>query len=366
MLRNTRNRSLLIYGTLGLCVTGCILWLLNSNQTHQKPEQSPTPLPTTSLSQPPQQSPSPCQKQGILTICHSLADIPNVPALTTVRFGGSTTFAPLNKPEVLALIKQAHPQFPLEHINPSPNEIPGSSTGIRWLIEGQHNLSFAQSSRPTNYEQYQKAKTRGFTLQQVEVAYDIFVIYVNRGLTSQLLKGLTLEQIRDIFTGRVTNWTEVGGPNLNITIIKRSTQGSNTDDVFQEKVLNNRPYGANKKEFLVTTQAIRATANTPGGVGVGSAALLINQRMVRVLPITKQNNSHLISPCADDTCQVVNKNLIAEQSYPEELTKQLFVVIKRDGTFNEHAGVAYANMLLSDEGQKLVEEAGFVPFRRIP
>jgi phosphate transport system substrate-binding protein len=68
-----------------------------------------------------------------------------------------------------------------------------------------------------------------------------------------------------------------------------------------------------------------------------------------------------VSPCIDQVCKAVNKTAFTDGTYP--LTRRIFVVIKQDGKLDEQAGVAYANMLLSDEGQKLVEEAGFVPIR---
>jgi len=66
-----------------------------------------------------------------------------------------------------------------------------------------------------------------------------------------------------------------------------------------------------------------------------------------------------VSPFAGDSLAALNKSAFADGSYP--LTRKLFVVIKRDGRLDEQAGVAYTNMILSNEGQELVEKAGFVP-----
>jgi phosphate transport system substrate-binding protein len=57
----------------------------------------------------------------------------------------------------------------------------------------------------------------------------------------------------------------------------------------------------------------------------------------------------------------VNLTDFGNDAYP--ITRRIFVVIKRDGKLDEQAGVAYVNMLLSDEGQQLVEQAGLVPLR---
>ncbi|MBP5971789.1 hypothetical protein HW132_03335 [Brasilonema sp. CT11] len=91
----------------------------------------------------------------------------------------------------------------------------------------------------------------------------------------------------------------------------------------------------------------------------------LEQDRFTVLPIAKNDKSRFVSPCAGDTCKAVNKNLIKEQSYPEELIKNLYVIIKRDGRSKQQVGIAYANLLLSDEGQNLVEKAGFFPVRLV-
>jgi phosphate transport system substrate-binding protein len=143
----------------------------------------------------------------------SLANIPNVPN-GIFNYGGSTTFAPLRSPDVIAAINQAHPQFKLGYIEP-PNGKPGSGTGIKMLIEGQ--MSFAQSSRAVKDDEFELAKKRNFKLEQVAVAIDGIAFYVNTELINQGLKGITLAQARDIFTGKVNNWKDVGGPDLEIT-----------------------------------------------------------------------------------------------------------------------------------------------------
>lgn len=58
--------------------------------------------------------------------------------------------------------------------------------------------------------------------------------------------------------------------------------------------------------------------------------------------------------------------MIENSSYPKEMIGNLYVFVKLDGGLKQQAGIAYANMLLSDEGQKMIEEAGFVLLRKIP
>ncbi len=368
MPRNTTDISLLLYSTLGLCVTGCIFGLLIYNPHPQNLGQNATPSPKPSVS-PSVQSPPPCQKLDNQTICQSLADVPDVPNMK-VKFAGAATFPPLNK-LLLDKIQKVHPQFVLDYYySSSPTDIPSSDTAVKWLIEGtQGNLSFVQTSQTMKQEAYKLAQARGFKLQQVPIASNLYAIYVNTQLTPQLLQGLTIKQVRDIFTGQVRNWQELGGPNLPIFPFRLTKQtlgqGKLTSDFFQDQVMLGQPYGTNTKDILIPSEGIRAVGTTPGSISFITASQVVKQNTIRILPIANNNNPPFVSPCADNTCETVDKQIIGK-NYPKELTGNLYIVIKDDGSLDKRAGIAYTNMLLSDEGQKLVEKAGFIPIRIIP
>ena len=295
---------------------------------------------------------------AVVATYHTLAEVPNVPQ-GVFNYGGSTTFAPLRSPAIVGAIRQASPQFQVRYTEPTTGK-PGSGKGIAMLLGGQ--LSFAESSRALKDEEYAQAKSRGFTLEAVPVAIDGIAVYVNPKLLQQGIKGLTLAQVRDIFTGKIRNWQAVGGPNLAITPFSRNLQAGGTVDFFHENVMEKQPLGANVKEVRDTTEAIRSVATTAGGIGYATAAEVIKQKLIRLIAIAKEPGGQgFISPCADDTCAGINEKAFADGVYP--ITRRLFVILKRDGRLDEQAGVAYANMLLSDEGQKMAEQAGFVPIR---
>lgn len=303
-------------------------------------ETSPTPISTDTVKPPASQY-------------RTLAEVPNVPAMT-VRYGGSTSFAPLRSREIEAKILQAHPDFKLVYTEPPPGEKPGSGSGIRMLIEGQ--LSVAQSSRALKDDEFERAKTRGFTLEQVAVAIDGIALYVNPQLS---IPGLTASQVKEIFTGKITNWNQVGGPNLKIKPLSRDPKDGGTPEFFEDKVMNKEPFAGSVEPYVRdTTDSLRKVARTPGGIGYATASEVCNQDTVRPLPLAKDGSQTFISPCKG---KQVNLTDFGNDAYP--ITRRLFVVIKRDGKLDEQAGVAYVNMLLSDEGQQLVEQAGLVPLR---
>lgn len=284
----------------------------------------------------------------------TFAQIPNVPQ-GTFNYGGSTTFAPLRSDSVTSNLNQAHPEFKLRYTEPVGGK-PGSGSGIKMLLDGQ--LSFSQSSRPVKDTEFSQAAQRGFKLEQVPVAIDGIAFYVNPGLSNP---GLTLSQVRDIFTGKINNWQQVGGPNLKITPFSRNGKAGGTVEFFIEEVLEKEALGTVVQEVRDTTQSIREVAKTPGGIGYATASEVIGQKTIRPLPLAKDAAHGFVSPFAGDSLAAVNKSAFADGSY--SLTRRLFVVIKRDGRLDEQAGIAYTNMMLSNEGQEMVEKAGFVPLQ---
>ena len=311
------------------------------------PKPSPTVSPTTPNTTPITISPA------TTSMYTTLAKVPNV-STGIFRYGGSTTFAPLRNPAIVEQIRQAHPGYELVYTEPPPGNMPGSGIAIKMLIDGQ--LSFSQSSRPVKDDEYKKAKARNFQLEQIPVAIDGIAIYVNPQIS---IPGLTVSQLKDIFTGKIKNWKEVGGSDLAVTPISRDPKDGGTPEYFQETVLQKADFADSARPYATdTTSGIRKVAITPGGIGYATASEVCNQSLIKPLSVVREVDQGFVAPCNG---KEVNKTDFAKDIYP--ITRRLFVVIKRDGKLDEQSGVAYANMLLSDEGQQIVNQAGLVPLR---
>jgi phosphate transport system substrate-binding protein len=284
----------------------------------------------------------------------TLANVPNVPQ-GLFNYGGSPTFAPLRSPVILSALSESQRQFQLRFVEPVG--IPqGSGVGIKMLLEGE--LSFALSSRPLKENELAQAQARGFTLEQIPIAIDGITFFVNP--INQIV-GLNLSQLQDIFSGRINNWRSVGGPDLPITTFSLDPQNSGTADIIQQRVLAGREFGQNVQVINTATEAILRVADTPGGIGYSSASVVVGQKTIYPLPVSMASGEMFITPFVGIDETVLNKTAFANGSYP--LTRRLFVVVKRDGRLDEQAGYAYANLLTTDEGQQLIEQAGFVPIR---
>jgi phosphate transport system substrate-binding protein len=292
-----------------------------------------------------------------IQIYKRITDIPNVPR-GIFNYGGSTTFAALRSPNIIGTIAQSFPQFYLRYVDPTMDQ-PGSGTGIQMLLQSQ--LSFVQSSRGLTDAELVQSKARGYALEEIPVAMDGIAFYVHPNLIRLGLKGLTLAQVQAIFTGKVKNWKDIGGPDFEIVPFSRSLKSSATVDFLYESVLKHRPFGSNVKIVRNTTESIRRVAFRPGGIGYASTSEAINQQMIGLLGISKKVGLSFVSPCGNTACTSVNAEAFIDGSYP--ITRRLMIIVKRDRKLDEQAGLAYANILLSDEGQQLIARSGLVPIR---
>jgi phosphate transport system substrate-binding protein len=115
--------------------------------------------------------------------------------------------------------------------------------------------------------------------------------------------------------------------------------------------------GSNVRIVRDYTTGIRQVNSTPGTIFFGTAGLVAGQRSIRPIALAKANSKQYVQPFLKDG----GINIVAFQDGSYPLTRRLFVVTRQDGTLDSQAGIAYANLLLSREGQQIIEQAGFVP-----
>ncbi len=339
--------------TVGLLGAGA-WWLLQSKSS---PGDSLRSGPTTPQEAVTTTNSSPNPSSGLA----SFSQVSNVPA-GLFNYGGSTTWAPIRL-ETEAILSQAWPEFRLRYTNPTTGT-PGSGSGIRMLINDQ--LAFAQSSRPLNEKELQAAQQRGFQLTAVPVAIDGIAFAVHPSLQ---IPGLSVAQIRDIYTGKITNWQDVGGPNLGIIPYSRRPEDGGTVEYFIEEVLGKRNLGANVKLARDTTDGIRKVAATAGGIYYASAPEIVGQCTVNYLPL-KSQAGEWVPPyqppfVPSDQCPAQRNQLNQQgfQSGEYPITRKLFVIVKKNGQVEQQAGEAYANFLLTNQGQAAITQAGYVSLR---
>ncbi|MCS6959877.1 MAG: phosphate ABC transporter substrate-binding protein [Pseudanabaenaceae cyanobacterium SKYGB_i_bin29] len=337
--------------TLG--VAGGLLWMFRGSFNFNKPADQTAnapaaPNPPVSLAPPPASTAAPSP--------------PTLP-VGTFNYGGSTTWAPIRAlvdPE----IARDYPQFRLRYLDPLDGSTPGSGTGIRMVIDRQ--LSFAQSSRSVKDEEQARAQARGFRLREVDVAIDGIVVAVNPNLA---VEGITVEELRDIYLGKIRNWRQVGGPDLPITPYSRRPQDGGTVEFFQEYVLGKQNFGSNVEFVYSTTPALRKVSDNPGGIYYATAPEVVPQCSIKTLPLGRKKGNYvkpyaepLVPPsrCPQERNSV---NFAAFQSGDYPITRKLFVIMRDENSPDRQAADFYAEWLLTPKGQDLIAKAGYVPLR---
>ncbi|NJO41647.1 MAG: PstS family phosphate ABC transporter substrate-binding protein [Cyanobacteria bacterium RU_5_0] len=334
-----------------LSLIGVVVWWLLQRSQIQIPNDPN--LPTQSPANPSSSSGEP--------IAQTFAAVKNVPS-GLFNYGGSTTWAPI-RGQVDPVFQQVWSSFQLRYTDPVTGT-PGSSSGIRMLLDNQ--LAFAQSSRSLKTEEYETAQQRGFTLREIPVGLDAIAIAVHPSLN---IPGLTVDQLKGIYTGQITNWNQVGGPDLSITPYSRRVEDGGTVVFFLENVLGEASL-SNTVQFVAnTTSALRVLSADPGGIYYASAPEVVGQCTIKPIPLGREPDK-LIPPyqlplVPESDCPAqrnqINADALKNGEYP--LTRNLFVIVKQNGQIDQQAGEAYADLLLTNEGQDLISKAGFVRIR---
>ena len=287
-----------------------------------------------------------------LQLKESLTEVTDVPQ-GVFYYGGAMASAGIRSQNTLTQIAKAQPQFQLTYEDPLVVP-PDSSTGIQMVIDG--TISFAESFRPLKQSEYDLASSRGFQLKQVPVATSAIAFYVNPSLD---IPGLSLEQLEQIYSGQITNWQQLGGPDLAIVPISQDPDAQvSTSFLLQGMAGSKKKFGNNVRVVRDTTSAIREVAQTPGAIGYGAQPLVVNQSTVSSIGLAKRGSQDYVLPAEEGK---INKQAVLDGSYP--LIRRIFIVLREDGEMDELAGRAYANLLLSKQGQALIDRAGYLPIR---
>ncbi len=223
----------------------------------------------------------------------------------------------------------------------------GSGTGISCLINGTCDITM--SSRNVKTKEIELAKARNIIPYETKVALDGLAVIVS---PKNPIGKLTLAQLAGIFTGKITNWKELGGEDKKIVILSREVN-SGTHVYFKEHVLRkNDP--ASKEEFapsalmLPSSQAIAdEVAGNPAAIGYYGMGYISDKQ--KAVLVAKDGNSEYVAPTIDN---------VIKGTYP--ISRPLFLY-----TNGEPKGLVkeFIDFTLSKEGQDIVLKTDFVPVK---
>jgi phosphate transport system substrate-binding protein len=243
-----------------------------------------------------------------------------------ISLAGSTTVQPLAE-----RLGEAYME-----INPDVAvEVKGGGSSVGVTSAGEGTVDIGMASREVKDSEFDTFPN----LQVFTIARDGIAIVTNPGTE---LPSLTVEQVRHLFAGEISNFSEVGGPDVPITIVSRE-EGSGTRAAFEDLVMKYKDAAGEKQEKLITENAIlqqsngqvRTTvASTPNSIGYLSFGFLDDT----TIPVPIDG----VEPTVDN---------VKAGDYP--ISRPLNMITP--GAPNELAE-AFLAFILSDLGQEIVAE----------
>lgn len=217
----------------------------------------------------------------------------------------------------------------------------GSGTGIAALINGTTDV--CQSSRPMKDAEKTKLKERYFTLGvEIPVAKDGLAVYLHE---SNPVEKLSLEQLKAIYTGQITNWKEVGGPDARIILYGRENN-SGTYVFFKDNVLKGADFTPTTATLPGTAAVVNAVAKDKNGIGYGGAAYA---KGIKYCKVSKTAESPAFEPSLES---------VENGKYPLARDLYWYFRTKPAGDVKK-----LVDWVLSPEGQAVVTEVGYFPVK---
>ena len=217
----------------------------------------------------------------------------------------------------------------------------GSGTGIAALMND--TADFAMASRKIKSKEVDSLREKGFDVVEHIVAYDGLAIVVNK---SNPMSEISIDMLARAFgQNGVNNWSEIGGSDRELQVFSRDSS-SGTFEYFRETVIGkNGKYrdDATRKQLQSNSQILDNVINTEGGIGyVGLGYVEERKDEVKVLKV-KGREQDIAYPPGDENYVLTRPLHFYTKGEPEGLVK------------------AFIEFALSEEGQKIVKEEGFLP-----
>ena len=216
----------------------------------------------------------------------------------------------------------------------------GSGVGIAALLNGETDIADA-SRKMKPKEQSDFIIKNSHPVTEYKVAVDGLSVYVNN---DNPIKALDVGQLEGIFTGKIKNWSEVGGKDAPITIYSRENS-SGTYEFFKEHVLHGKDFAASAQTMPGTAALLQAVEKDASGIGYGGAAY---GEGARAIGVKKTPDSPAIEP---------TKETVLNETYP--IWRYLYNYV--DPSSDKDAIAAYLNWIRGNEGQQIVEQVGYYP-----
>lgn len=247
---------------------------------------------------------------------------------TRIVIKGSNTFGEELAPALIEKYQKNHPNVAFEL------ESKGSGSGFAALLAGECDI--ASSSRSIDADEKRLAQSRGIKLDDQYVGFYGVAVLLH---PANPINDLTDKQVRDIFTGAITNWKALGGKDLPIHIYIRDPV-SGTYLGFRELAMENKPYAASAKMLPSYAEIITAIATDEAGIGYASLPAE-KEKAVRAVQINGVK---------------LNVGTVNEGKYPFARSLRLYTNQNRESP----AVKDFLRFVITRPGQDVLQRMGFV------
>jgi phosphate transport system substrate-binding protein len=223
----------------------------------------------------------------------------------------------------------------------------GSGVGIAALIKG--TIDLATTSRDMKEEEIEQAR-RGTGKEPIEfvVGYDALAIFVHK---DNPIEAITFDQLAEIFAedGRITRWSQLGvhlPGRRRDEIVRVSRQSSSgTYEFLRERVLNQKDFKLGSRDMNGSKEVVELVAHASSAIGYSGMGYETPQ--VKMLRVTGRDGKPGCTPSVES---VLNRD------YPIARTLNLYTLGEPEGPLKE-----YIDWIMSDAGQSIVQQTGYVP-----
>lgn len=219
----------------------------------------------------------------------------------------------------------------------------GSGTGIKGLIAGTTDI--ANASRKMKSDEIEEAKSKGIEPNEFKVGLDGLAVVVSN---DNPVKQLDLDQLKDIFTGKITNWQQVGGKDENVTVISREAN-SGSHAYFREHVLNGEAFVANAVLVPTSKGVTEATGKMKGAIGYVGVGDAKANKQVKILNIAGEAGGEALAPSEEN---------VISGKYPISRPLYVYTAGKPEGKVKD-----FVDFMLGTDGQQIVKEQGYIPVK---
>ncbi|NJO03840.1 MAG: phosphate ABC transporter substrate-binding protein [Bacteroidia bacterium] len=249
-----------------------------------------------------------------------------------IKLKGSDTVLPIAQKEAEVYLAQ-HPDASITVTGG------GSGVGIAALIDGTTHIAMA--SREIKIAEELRLQNTDQEVRETIVAYDALAVVVH---PDNPMEQITRKQLEYIYSGKVKNWKEIGGPDMTLVSYARETS-SGTYEYFKEVVLENREYAPSVLSLNSNGAILQSVSQTPGAIGYVGLAYLNDQ--IKALSVSFNEKDNFVAPTVENS---------KKKTYPISRPLYFYYLDQTRERIEP-----FLSFILSDKGQQIIKNLGYVP-----